>query len=113
MILREKIERDFTEAFKSKNDLKLSVLKMIKSSLKNREIDLKKELNDDEILKLFFSEAKKRKDSINQFEKGGRQDLVDQEKKELEVIEKYLPKQKSKEETREIIYGIIKKEEQQ
>ncbi|MCD4704720.1 GatB/YqeY domain-containing protein [bacterium] len=111
MNLKEDVEVDFKEAFKSKDSAKLAVLKMIKSSIHNREIELKKELSEEEILKLFFSESKKVKDSIEQFKKGGRDDLVENEKRDLKIIEQYLPEMKSEEEIKEVICVIIKEEE--
>ena len=110
MSLKEKITSDFILAFKSQEKIAVMVLKLLKSSIHNKEIELHQELNDDEIIKVLLSEVRKRKDSIEQFKKGNRDDLVDQETEELKIIQKYLPEMKSKEEIKNIICAIIKEE---
>ena len=83
---------------------------MLKSAIQNKEKEIKKEPKDEEVIKVLMSEAKKRKDSIEQFKQGQRDDLVNKEEKELELIQNYLPEMKSKEEMKKIICGIIKRE---
>lgn len=107
MILKEKISSDLISSLKAKDSLRVNVLKLLKSSLGNKEIDLKKELEDEEVLSIIFSEAKKRKDSIVQFKSGGREDLAENEAKELIILEEYLPEMKSKEDVKDIICDII------
>jgi uncharacterized protein len=111
MSLKEKIASDLILALKSKDEVVVLVLKLIKNSIQNKEKENQKELDDQGLNKILLSEAKKRKDSIEQFKKGGRQDLVEQETKELNVIQKYLPEMKSEEEIKNIICVIIKEEE--
>ncbi len=111
MSLKEKIFEDFLSAFKSKQTDLAETLKLLKSAIKNKEIDLMKELEDSDIIKVLTSEAKKRKDSMEQFEKGGRSDLADKEKAELSIIEKYLPEMLSEEEIKKIICAIINSSE--
>ncbi len=95
MTFKEKVDQEMIRAAKAKDKTRLSALRMLKSGLHNREIDLKRELGEAEFLQLLSSMVKQRKDSIEQFEKGGRTDLVEQEKAELTVIEEFLPSQLS------------------
>jgi uncharacterized protein len=95
MGFKEKMNQEMIQAAKAKAGLRLSTLRMLKSGLHNREIDLKRELNEAEFLQLLATMVKQRRDSIEQFEKGGRPDLVEKEKAELKVIEEFLPSQLS------------------
>ena len=87
----ERIQSDLTAAMKEKDELRLSVLRMVKSALKLKEIDKMRPLDDMESLQMLQTLVKQRKESVEQFTKGGRQDLADKEAKEIEIIEKYLP----------------------
>jgi uncharacterized protein YqeY len=109
--LKQKIDQDTKEALKKKDSLRLNVLRMLKSEIKYKEIELGSELSDDEVISVLSSSVKKRKDSIQQFEKGGRDDLVAREKAELELIFKYLPAQLTEEEISQIINQAIKETE--
>jgi uncharacterized protein YqeY len=93
MTFKEKLNKGMVLSAKAKDKIRLSALRMLKSGLHNREIDLKRELGEEEFLQLLSSMVKQRKDSIEQFEKGGRMDLVEKEKEELKVIEEFLPAQ--------------------
>jgi uncharacterized protein len=95
MTFKDKINEQMVLAAKAKDKIRLSALRMLKSGLHNREIDLKRELGDAEFLQLLSSMVKQRKDSIEQFAKGGRIDLVKKEEAELRVIEEFLPAQLS------------------
>jgi uncharacterized protein YqeY len=95
MMFKETVDREMILAIKSKDKIRLSALRMLKNGLHNREIDLKRELNEVEFLQLLSSMVKQRKDSIEQFEKSGRMDLVEKEQAELKVIEEFLPAQLS------------------
>jgi len=95
MAFKGKINEEMVLAAKTKDKLRLSALRMLKNGLHNREIDLKRELNEAEFLQLLSSMVKQRKDSIEQFAKGGRTDLVEKEEAELKVIEEFLPAQLS------------------
>ncbi len=86
------------EAAKGKDKIRLSALRLIKTAMHNREIDLRRELNETEILQLLSGMVKQRKDSIEQFAKGGRADLVAQEEAELAIIQSFMPQQLSREE---------------
>jgi uncharacterized protein YqeY len=87
----EKIQSDLTAAMKEKDELRLSVLRMVKSALKLKEIDKMRPLDDLESLQILQTLIKQRKESVEQFTQGGRKDLADKEAKEIAIIEKYLP----------------------
>ncbi len=105
-MLKEKINGELKEAMKERNTLKMTVLRSLLSNFTNELISQKKkpqeEISDSDALNVVKKAVKQRKDSINQFEKGGRQDLVDVEKSELEILEKYLPETMSVEEIEKI-----------
>lgn len=103
----EKLEKDTIEAMKSQNKDKLTVLRMVKAALKQEQIDHKKEINDDLLIDVVNKQIKMRKDSITEFEKGGRQDLVDKTQQEIDTLMVYLPEQLSKEEVEKIIDEIF------
>lgn len=98
MSLSEQVQKDIIAAMKTKNELRLSVLRMIKSALQLKEVEKKRPLDGAESIQLLQTLAKQRKESIEQFAKGGRQDLVDKETNELKVLESYLPAGASQEE---------------
>src|SRR5246127_561320 len=91
MAFIDRIQKDLTEAMKSKDELRLSVLRMVKSALKNKEIEKVRPLDDLESLQILQTLVKQRRESIDQFTKGGRKDLADKEAKEIAIIEEYLP----------------------
>jgi uncharacterized protein len=91
MKLRDKISADLTSAMKSKEAARLSVLRMMKAAVRNKEIDQRQELEDAQVVQVLISLIKQRKDSIEQFTEGGRLDLADKETAEIKVIEEYLP----------------------
>lgn len=91
MSLAEQIQKDIVSAMKAKDELRLSVLRMIKSALQLKEVEKIRSLDAAESIQLLQTLVKQRKESIEQFAKGGRQDLVDKETSELKIIETYLP----------------------
>lgn len=104
--LKQKLNQDLKEALKNKDETRVSVLRMVLSSVLNKEIELRKKdigLSDGEVLEVFSSEVKKRKDSVTEFEKGGRFDLAEREKKELEILKDYLPPEMPDEEIIRIV----------
>ena len=109
MNLKEKIKNNLKDAMKSGNNITRGVLRLLSSDIKNEEIKQKKELADDDILKIIKRNIKNRKESIEQYRTGGRKDLAEQEEKELEILEKYMPEQISENEIRKIVIGAIKK----
>ena len=104
----QRLDAELKEALKSRNELKLSVLRMLKASLKNKEIEKMRKLSDEEIISVLSSMAKQRRDSIEQFSAAGRSDLAEKETKELEIVQSYLPSQLSPEELDRIIYSAIR-----
>lgn len=91
----KKIEAGMVAAAKGKEKLRLSSLRLIKAALHNKEIDARRELKEEEVLQVLSSMVKQRKDSIEQFTKGGRMDLAEKEEKELQVIQEFMPEQMS------------------
>lgn len=91
MTVSEQIQKDIVTAMKAKDELRLSVLRMVKSAFQLKEVEKMRPLDPAESIQLLQSLAKQRRESIEQFGKGGRQDLVDKETKELKVLESYLP----------------------
>lgn len=111
MNLKEKIQIDMKESMKARNVLRLSVLRMLVAAISNKEIEFQKKdigLSDEEVLDVLKSESKKRRDSIAEFQKGGRADLVEKESKELEVLSEYLPPELSDGEVLRIIGDAIR-----
>ncbi len=103
----EQLEKDMIEAMKNKEKEKLTVIRMVKASLKQEQIDHKKEINDDLLIDVVNKQVKMRKDSITEFEKGNRQDLIDQTQAEIDILMKYLPEQLSIEEVEKVIMTIF------
>jgi len=91
MTLSEQIQKDIVAAMRAKEELRLSVLRMVKSAIQLKEVEKKRPLDGPESIQLLQTLVKQRKESIDQFAKGGRQDLVDKENEELLVLEAYLP----------------------
>ena len=108
MSLLEKLDEDLKTALKKSDKLKLSVLRMAKAAVKNQQIDRGRELQDEEILAIFSTLAKQRRESIEQFSKGGRDDLVLQETQELAILQSYMPAQLSAEKIDDMILQAIK-----
>lgn len=106
-IMVEQLEKDMIEAMKNKEKEKLTVIRMVKASLKQEQIDHKKEINDDLLIDVVNKQVKMRKDSITEFEKGNRQDLIDQTQAEIDILMKYLPEQLSIEEVEKVIMTIF------
>lgn len=106
MSIRGQIQAQITVSLKNRDQKRLDAFRFLFSQIKNREIDAKRELADEEAIKLLQGEAKKRRESITAYAKGGRQDLVDIESYQLSVIEEYLPKQLTDEELKIIIEEV-------
>ena len=108
MSLMQKIEADLIVALKAKNELVLAVLRNAKTAIKNAEIAKRpEELSEDDVLEALGREVKKLNDSVADFERGGRADLVERVKKEIEILGSYLPKGLSEEELREIVKKVV------
>ena len=107
MSLKDQIIADVTVAMKAKDAARTSTLRMLKAAIVNRQIEKGGELDDEELMKLLRSQVKQRRDSVEQYEKGGRQDLVDKERAEIAVIEGYLPRAASQDEIDEAVAAAI------
>lgn len=104
MSLLNRLDEDLNTALKKADRLKVSVLRLVKAAIKNQQIDKRRELDDDEVFTIFTTLVKQRRESIEQFSKGGREDLVLQEKQEIEILQSYMPAQLSAED----IDGMIR-----
>jgi hypothetical protein len=123
MTLKEKINQDYKEAFKAKDESRVSTLRMLNSTVKNRELekrskliksgasenelDAQSVLNDEEMIEVISSEVKKRRDSINQYRQGDRPELANQEEVELAILVAYLPQQMTEEEIRQEVKKAV------
>lgn len=108
MSLSQRIDEDFRKALKESDMLRKSVLRLVKASVKNREIETGRTLSDEDIVSIFSTLAKQCRESIEQFSKGGRDDLAEQERSELAILQSYMPEQLSAEKLEEIIRQAIK-----
>ncbi|WP_053957569.1 GatB/YqeY domain-containing protein [Inediibacterium massiliense] len=107
MLLKERLMADLKEAMKEKDKMKKSVVTMLRSAIKQYEIDHKVELDDESILDIISKQVKQKKDAIDEFAKGDRQDLVDEAKAEIDILMGYLPEQLTKEELSQIVSQVI------
>ncbi|EFS3142970.1 GatB/YqeY domain-containing protein [Campylobacter coli] len=107
MTLKEQILNDIKEAMKQKDDFKRDTLRMLNAAFKQVEVDERIELDDERILKIITSEIKKRKDAIELYSKGGREDLAQKEQEEITLFESYLPQQLSDEELQMALKELI------
>jgi uncharacterized protein YqeY len=107
MTLSEKIVSDLTASMKAQNAARTSTLRMVKAAMMNRQIEKGGQLDDDEVSRLLRSLVKQRRDSIAQYQKANRQELVDKETAEIEVIEGYLPQAASREEIEAVVVAAI------
>ncbi len=109
MSLKETLNNDIKSAMKAKDKETLAVLRMIKTAVQAAEIDKKEELNAEEELTILAREAKQRRESLAEFVKAGRDELVAKTEAEIEIVERYLPKQLSVEEVKEVIVTVAEK----
>jgi uncharacterized protein YqeY len=107
MTLQEKIQSHLADAMRSKDQLRLSVLRMMKSAVKNKEVDKMKALEEGEVLAVLNTMVKQRKDSVEQFRKGGREELAQKEEAEIKIIEEYLPAAASDEDIQRAVEEAI------
>ncbi len=111
--MRERILNDLKEAMKAQDKEKLSVIRMLKGSMQMEELNKKHELTDDEVINVVTKEIKSRNDSIKEFEKGNREDLIQKTNAEIEILKAYLPEQLTDEEASKIIdeaFELVKPE---
>ena len=107
MKLADQVNTDITNAMRAKEPVRLSALRMLKTALTNKSIEKGRELDDTEGVQVIGTLIKQRRDSIEQFQKGGRQDLVDREAAEIKVLEEYLPPPVSEAELGAIIDAVV------
>jgi uncharacterized protein YqeY len=107
--LQDKLSNDLKEAMRNKDLLRLSTLRLIKAGIQNEEIARGKPLDDADVIDLVSRQAKQRQDSIEQFKKGNRLDLVEKEEAELEVVREYLPQQLTIGEIENLVAEVIQK----
>ena len=103
MSLEERLIEEMKQAMKSSDKLRLSTIRMVRSALKNKEIELRKKLEDEDIVKVIQVMVRKGEESVEQFQTGGRMDLVEKEKSEIEILKSFLPQPLSQEEILKII----------
>jgi uncharacterized protein YqeY len=107
MPLKKNIEDDLSQAIKGRKQVVMDSLRLFKAVLKNVEIEKRRELTDEEAVELLSRQIKKHKEAIEEFQKGGRPDLVQHEKEQAEVLEKYLPEQLSADDLRNLIKEVV------
>ena len=105
--MRERILEDLKSAMKDQDKELLSVIRMVKGAIQMEELDKKHELSDDEVITVISKQIKTRKESIEEFKKGNRQDLIEQTESEIDILNKYMPEQLSEEEVNKIIDDIF------
>lgn len=105
--MKERLMNDLKESMKEKDIIKKNTIQMIRAMILQKEKDEKKELSNEEIEKIIMNQKKQRTDALSQFEKANREDLINQTKREIEIIEQYLPKQLDHGEIETIVIGII------
>ena len=110
MSVFEKITTDYKDALKAGDKNKVSVLRMIKSSIKYKEIEKRAPLTDEEVQAVLMSSVKRSKESIEQFSKAGREDLANREKEEMLVVQEYLPTQLGEDEVKKMVQDVIAEE---
>jgi hypothetical protein len=107
LTIPDRVNKDITAAMKAREEHRLSTLRMVKSAIKNKEIDKRAPLDDQEAMAILNTLIKQRKDSIEQFTKGGRKELADKEAAEITIIEEYLPKAAGAEEIEAVVRAAI------
>lgn len=107
MSLKERLNEDMKTAMKAKDDLRLSVIRMVRSSIKNKEIDQKGEMDDRGVTEILSTLVKQRRESLKMFTDGGRDDLAQKEEKELGILLEFLPQQLTQVELEEMIARIV------
>jgi uncharacterized protein YqeY len=107
MSLEEKLFSELAQAMKQKNSLRVNTLRLLKAAIKNRQVELQRKLEDNEILRVIGTQVKQRRDAIRQFHEGGRKDLVSKEEAELAILMSFLPEQLSPEAISQEVTSVI------
>jgi len=107
MQLKQRLYEDLKKAMKTKDEIRTRTLRLIISSIKTLEVEKMTEATDDDVFRVLSKECRKRVEAIEAYKKGGREDLVNEEQRELEIIKSYMPKQLSEEELKEIVKNAV------
>jgi uncharacterized protein YqeY len=107
MTLNEKLAEDLKSAMKGRDGLRVGVLRLLRTRVKEASVEKRDELSDDEVLRVIVSESKKRREAIELFEQGGRADLATREQQEIEILESYLPPKMTEDEVRALAVEAI------
>lgn len=108
MSLRDRLTEDLKQAMKARDQLRMDVIRMIKAAVLNKEVEMKKDLDDAEMSRIMTTMIKQRKESVEQYEKGQRAELAAKERQEISIIESYLPKALSAEELDQTVEAVIR-----
>ncbi|HEY6084483.1 MAG TPA: GatB/YqeY domain-containing protein [Nitrospira sp.] len=108
MSLRDRLTEDLKTAMKARDQLRMDVIRMIKAAVLNKEVEVKKDLDDAEMSRIMTTMIKQRKESVEQYERGNRAELANKERQEISIIESYLPKAVSTEQLGEIVDAVIR-----
>lgn len=108
MCLQGELLRQMNQAVKDGDKLKLSTIRLVRAAVKNKEIELRRELRDEDVVQVISTLIRQRLESIEQFKKGGRKDLVDKEEKELSILRSFMPPQLSRDEIKELVQQVVK-----
>ena len=108
MTIKERLKEDMITAMKAKEKERLDAIRFIQAAIKKIEVDTRKDLDDAAVIAILMNQSKQRKDSIDQFKKGGREDLVAKEEAELKILQSYLPSQMSAEDLAQIVDAVMK-----
>jgi hypothetical protein len=108
MSLRDRLTEDLKQAMKSRDQLRTDVIRMIKAAVLNKEVELKKDLDDAEMSRVMTTMIKQRKESVEQFEKGNRAELAAKERQEITIIEAYLPRPLAPDQLAEVVDAVIR-----
>lgn len=108
MSLKDKLMEDFKNSMKNRDTIRKNTVTMVRSSIKQKEVDEKIELNDEEVLDIISKQVKEKKNAIEEFKKGNREDLVEQTNKEMDILLEYLPEQLTEKEVEGIVKETIK-----
>jgi len=108
MTLRDRLTEDLKQAMKSRDQLRMDVIRMIKAAVLNKEVELKKDLDDAEMSRVMTSMIKQRKESVAQFEKGNRAELAAKERQEIAIIEAYLPQTLTPDQLTGVVEAVIR-----
>ena len=107
MSLKKSLMEDLKTSMKNKDTLRKNTITMVRAGIKQKEVDERRELDDEDIMEIIAKQLKEKRNAIKEFDRGGRKDLVEQTEKEMEILLKYLPEQLTEEEVEEIVKAVI------